>query len=169
MSVRTSVHPQLDMLAVSIDSRLLAGGRIAVGFTFPYGSPNMEGADWKSTPKHQSTVIRQTNSMAALKRQRDDDQYFVDVAWQQSAGFRPSSAHEFLLEPKGDYQFQFAIGFSPSEPSQSLSAVGPTVGQTFQASADFWHRFWDEGGVVDLSGSRDPLAQELDLRIVLSR
>ncbi len=150
VSVLTAVHPELDMLAVSIESPLLAGGRIAVRFTFPYGSPNMEGADWKSTPKHQSTVIRQTGSMAALKRQLDDDQYFVDIAWQQSAGFRRSTAHEFLLEPKGGSQFQFAIAFSPSEPSQSL----PPVGQTFQASADFWQRFWNEGGVVDLSGSR---------------
>jgi hypothetical protein len=37
------------------------------------------------------------------------------------------------------------------------------------ASADHWSRFWQEGGCLELAGSRDPRAVELERRIVLSQ
>ncbi len=37
------------------------------------------------------------------------------------------------------------------------------------ASAGHWSRFWQEGGCIELAGSRDPRALELERRIVLSQ
>ncbi|HJT29789.1 MAG TPA: hypothetical protein VJ784_20400 [Pyrinomonadaceae bacterium] len=42
-SVTTAVHPERDLLAVVIDSRL---PRLAVRIAFPYGSPSMQAVDW---------------------------------------------------------------------------------------------------------------------------
>lgn len=39
VTVRTAVHPAFDLLAVSIESPLIAEGRLAARFAFPYGSP----------------------------------------------------------------------------------------------------------------------------------
>ena len=44
----------------------------------------------------------------------------------------------------------------------------PTVASTESASAARWQRFWTDGGTLDLSGSTDERATELERRIVLS-
>jgi hypothetical protein len=165
VSVTTVVHPELDLLAVSIESPLLAEERIGVKLKFPYGSPNIEGADWQSTKKHKSTLLRQTSMGAVLKRQVDDDQYFVAIAWQQPAGFQQSSEQEFRLESKHGSQLQFTVSFARADISQPL----PFFAQAFEASASYWRRFWIEGGAVELSGSRDSRAHELERRVILSR
>ena len=45
VSVRTAVHPDMDVLAVSIDSALIKAGRLALRIGFPYGSSPMQAAD----------------------------------------------------------------------------------------------------------------------------
>lgn len=48
--------------------------------------------------------------------------------------------------------------------------IGPTnFAQAKAASAQGWQDYWTKGGVVDLSGSTDPRAAELERRIVLSQ
>ncbi len=39
VTVKTSVHPRLDLLAVAVESSLIEEGRLAVRLAFPYGSP----------------------------------------------------------------------------------------------------------------------------------
>jgi hypothetical protein len=57
------------------------------------------------------------------------------------------------------------IAFAPAEAvSDPLSA-----GEVAAASARWWEAFWTDGGCIELSGSRDPRAPELERRIVLSR
>src|SRR5215203_2339241 len=57
VSVRTAVHPTLDILAVSIESPLVTEGKLSVRFAFPYGSQTMQAADWTQPEKHQSKII----------------------------------------------------------------------------------------------------------------
>ena len=38
-----------------------------------------------------------------------------------------------------------------------------------QASADFWHKYWYEGGIIDFSHCKAPEAKELERRVVLSQ
>lgn len=45
----------------------------------------------------------------------------------------------------------------------------PSFEATRQAAANHWRAFWNHGGAVDLSGSRDPRWHELERRIVLSQ
>jgi len=45
----------------------------------------------------------------------------------------------------------------------------PDAVDVFRASERHWQRFWSTGGAVDLSGSADPRARELERRIVLSQ
>ena len=45
----------------------------------------------------------------------------------------------------------------------------PNAAETIQASADHWQKFWSAGGAIDLSGSSDARAGELERRLVLSQ
>jgi len=45
----------------------------------------------------------------------------------------------------------------------------PSYADADAAVKTHWQRYWTEGGAIDLSGSKDPRAAELERRIVLSQ
>ena len=56
-NVTTAVHPDRDLVAVRIDSVLVAEGKLQVRLAFPYGSPAMQAADWQQLIRHQTNVV----------------------------------------------------------------------------------------------------------------
>jgi hypothetical protein len=60
---------------------------------------------------------------------------------------------------------EFVCEFSP----RRLEAPALTAKQTLAASERHWARFWSTGGAIDLAGSTDSRAAELERRIVLSQ
>jgi hypothetical protein len=165
VTVKTAAHPALDLLAVSIESPLIAEGRLAVRFAFPYGSPSMQAADWKQTEKHKTEVTRQTPNYVELRRQLDADRYFAAINWNVQAEFTVEKPHHFILAPaKRDSTMEFTVAFSKSPITGATSAAA-----TFSASAAHWNRFWTAGGAIELAESKDHRAAELERRIVLSQ
>jgi protein-glucosylgalactosylhydroxylysine glucosidase len=165
VKVITAVHPDQDLLAVRIESPLINQQGLAVRFAFPYGSPEMTAADWKVPQRHQSKLVSQTERRVRIERTLDQQKYYVEILWQGGAAFRPTGNHEFVLEPGGGHQLEFAVSFSP----QPSSRIIPDVASTYAASARHWQRFWATGAAVDFSASRDPRANELERRVVLSQ
>jgi hypothetical protein len=166
VTVRTAVHPELDLLAVAIESALIAEGKLAVRFAFPYGSSNMQAADWGKLERHQSKIIHQKANRVDLGRLLDRDEYFVAINWKFEATFTEEKPHTFLLTPaRHDSRLEFLAAFAP----QALSEALPGVAASFTASERHWQRFWTQGGAVELMESRDRRAQELERRVVLSQ
>jgi hypothetical protein len=164
--VRTSVHPRLDLLAVVIESGLIDEGRLAVRLAFPYGSPGMRAADWEQPDKHQSILAAASANRAEVRRALDADEYFVSMAWNTPAVLAGERAHAFLLTPAAHQsRLEFVVAFSP----RALSEPLPGPDATFAAGAEHWERFWSQGGAIELAGSRDARAPELERRIVLSQ
>jgi protein-glucosylgalactosylhydroxylysine glucosidase len=159
--VRTACAGNFDTLAVRIESPLIDAGQLAVLIAFPYASPGVNMADWKSPGKHQTTcsVAGQT---AALTRQLDATQYHVALAWNDGP-FAQVKEHEFVLKGGGG-RLNFTASFS-SDPA----GPPPSADQVFQSSARHWQDFWTSGGAIDLSASTDARAEELERRIVLSQ
>jgi hypothetical protein len=178
VTVRTAVHPSLDLLAVSIGSSLIDDGRLAVSFAFPYGSPTMQAADWKQAEKHESNIKSQTSSGVLLHRRLDAEEYLVTINWTGPARFSTEKAHTFLLARARDgsgptrsernSRLEFTAAFSP-QPLKGAGEALPDAQATFAASERHWQRFWAEGGAVELAHSRDPRAHELERRVVLSQ
>ena len=166
VTVKTAVHPTLDLLAVSIESSLIDDGKLAVRFAFPYGSPTMQATDWEQPAQHQSNVVSQTATRVEIERKLDADRYFAVVAWAGNASFAKEKEHTFLLTaPKQNSRLEFVVAFAPAAPPKSL----PTAAATFSASEEHWKRFWMTGGAIELAESRDKRALELERRIVLSQ
>lgn len=166
VTVKTAVHPALDLLAVRIESGLIAEGKLSVRLAFPYGSQSMQAADWQQPEKHRTRVISQTASHAEIHRRLDEDEYFSAVAWTGDAKFVAEKAHHFLLQPRGrSGNLDFVVPFSQASPQKSL----PRAAATFAASEKHWENFWTRGGAVELAQSKDKRAPELERRIVLSQ
>ena len=166
VTVRTSVDPRLDLLAVVIESGLIDEGRLAVRLAFPYGSPLMSAVDWEQPDRHQSVLAVQTNARAEIQRSLDADKYVVALAWTTPAKLVAEKAHTFLLTPAArPARLEFVVAFAP----HPLRKSPPGARATFAASALHWQRFWTLGGAVELSSSRDSRAPELERRVVLSQ
>ncbi|HWW75329.1 MAG TPA: hypothetical protein VNZ44_08035, partial [Pyrinomonadaceae bacterium] len=167
VTVRTAVHPDVDALAVSVESPLVKLGALGVRFAFPYASPSMQAADWRHPEKHRTEVTGRARAGLELRRTLDADEYFVKVAWGGAASLneREKDAHEFILRAPGSSSLDFVAAFSP----QRLRQTPPRASAVFEASAAHWRRFWTTGGAVELADSKDRRAPELERRVVLSQ
>lgn len=166
VDVTTAVHPDVDLLAVSIESTMIRERRLAVRLAFPYGSPEMPAADWWESRQHDSKLISKTPGAVRLHRTLNADDYHVAVEWDGRAAFERDENHIFLLTPApSTSRFTFVVAFSPRPFGKRL----PGAPTTFSRSASHWRRFWSTGGAVDLSDSRDSRAEELERRVVLSQ
>jgi hypothetical protein len=69
------------------------------------------------------------------------------------------------LNPDKTDELEFVCAFSSGRlDTKKLS----TFGEALSAAREHWNAFWQTGGAIDLSGSKDPRWFELERRIVLS-
>ena len=162
VEVVTCCHPTRDALGVSIQSPLADAGRLAVEFRFPYGSPAMNASDWSALAKHQTTVAFEDRNTATVRRQLDADSYQVRLHWTGDARAKARADHRVVLSGT---RLDLTCEFSP-RPSAAPQLFPTAVREACQAH---WREFWSCGGAIDLAGSADPRAQELQRRIVLSQ
>jgi len=149
VEVLTCCHPERDLLAVHTSSR----APLTIAIDFPYGSPDVPAADWKSAAKHR-TILEGT----LLRRELDADRYWVRITPEQGA---PTRAGDHRVELKGGATFEFS--------SQAITTAPLKFSDVAEASRRHWAKFWQDGAAVDFAGSRDPRATELERRVVLSQ
>ena len=166
IQVWTWAHPDLDLIAVRIVRENISHKAAGIRIEFPYGTGRQTGdpADWDQPDKHHTVTITDSSRHIEWRRELDQDRYFTRIEWTEGGSLEQLSEHEYLLQFAGD-TFEFVAAFSPS----SFTADLPDAGATEEASRVHWRQFWSEGGAVDLSGSTDPRAGELERRIVLSQ
>jgi len=161
--VTTCCHPELDLVAVRVESPLLGSKLLRVLLAFPFASPERGMADWGAIARHTTTFAQQEHNHADFTRKLDETEYRVGVQWRGGALSR-RAAHEFVLSGTSGQALELACLFSPGPCSTTL----PSFAQTRAASQRSWQRFWQDGGAIDLSGSTDARAAELERRVVLS-
>lgn len=163
--VLTICHPDRDLLAVRVESPLVASGRLEVEVTFAYPAGDWRDmSDWQKPGKHTTTIKRGKNR-ADLARVLDSDKYFARLAWTGNAELAQSGRHEFRLAAAGKDVLEFTVAFSPNP----VSGAVVDFADTEKAAARHWREFWSTGGAVDLAASKDPRAAELERRVVLSQ
>jgi hypothetical protein len=138
ITVRTVAHPDLDLLAVTIDSALLSTPRLAIRFAFPYSSPEMNAADWNKPARHRSEITRQNRNAVRIHRSLETDEYSVAMRWEGEASFAPVKAHEFLLQPNGPQNsLAFSIAFSARPATEEIPNVETRLGRAPGIGRDF--------------------------------
>lgn len=176
VSVVTSCCPDLDAVAVQIDSPLVADGRLGVFLDFPYASGKDKFSApyvgvWDRPEAHATRLQTVGPGRADIAHTLDDAAYHVGLAW---TGARapspvPGRPHRYLLlgdrhHGRPSERIELTCLFAPQQAAQV-----PAAGAVADASARAWPRLWNSGGAVDLSRSTDARWRELERRIVVSQ
>lgn len=171
VQVETACDPEKDGIGIRVHSELIRKGRLHLFLIFP--CPDMTHRswsksvfpDWEQDSRHRTELVANDSISASLKRILDEDEYGVRWIWDKGS-LEQTGAHEFTLIPEvmePSDSWSCSVAFAASSPSvQPAEAV-------FHASSVHWERFWNSGAAMDLSGSIDPRAEELERRIVLSQ
>jgi hypothetical protein len=166
MRVETCTHPEIDQVAVRIQSSDLNQIPLGIGFEFPYGSPawGKTAYDWNNPDRHRTAIISRGEDFVTINRQLDSTVYYVDIRWQGAAQFKKIRNHSYLLVLNAGKTFEFTCRFSPDPEIKHV--IGSAA---IEQSKQHWRQFWMSGGAVDLSKSKHAEALELERRVVLSQ
>ena len=167
--VETLAHPEQSLVAIRIVSPLIRSHALQVRFHFPYtyqiSVKNKPPLAWDHPDRHRTEVVREDANELEWRRTVDDSRYYVKLGWQGAGQPIAAGPHDYRLEGLDAETLAFTCGFSPEE-----DVTAPlSFDEAKAASARGWKDYWTKGGVVDLSGSTDPRAPELERRIVLSQ
>ena len=160
VAVRTAVHPDRDAIGVVSE----AGWPVAL--RFPYGSESWAIAeDWTRPDAHETRLSPLPGATGWLiDRRLDETRYTVRLRSNGTA--TQAGPHQVVVEP-GDEPLWLVVELLPgalTEPADLLSAA-----DVLEQSARGWAQFWGSGAAVDLGGTEDPDAHELERRMVLSQ
>ena len=168
VTVETVGHPQKNCIAVRIRSDLLLEGSIKPYIHFPYtydpSIKNKPPIDFDHPRAHQTLQKRVHANHIRFDRIVDNTKYSAHVIWSGKGEFKKTEPHRFVFESGSD-ELEMVFDFSRSDSGERL----PSFAETVSASSKAWEHYWMSGGVIDLSESTDPRAQELERKIVLSQ
>ena len=164
VEVETCAHPSRDLVAIRIKSPMLDTNRLSVMIRFPYGDPGGSGGTFSKPEAHSTKMVPGEGNNVLFVRQQDQDTYYAALAWAGAAEVNEKDPHIFILQPR-DGVLEFVCSFSPEKSEAPL----PSFDEVKAASAQHWAQFWQKGGAIDLSESKDPRWRELERRIVLSQ
>ncbi|MCW3837720.1 hypothetical protein ACFQ1E_16875 [Sphingomonas canadensis] len=166
VTVVTRVAAGRDAVLVSVESPLVASGRLGVDVAFPGVSPsiNPDPSDWNSPDGHSTLLLKRTAGLVQVQRNIDDTLYYTTIA-AAGAEIGPAGAHRYRVTAKGSPRLQAQVVFGQADAPPAPAAFAK---QAVAAEAH-WRRFWKSGGAIDFSGSTDPRAKELERRVVLSQ
>ncbi len=167
VEVQTCVHPEHDLVAVRVESPLLEMDELSV--TLDFSCPQLEcGAAWMGDfgqeKGHRTEIGRRQKNAVNLVRLVDETRYCVRLSWSDGGNLEEVD-RGFSLRSGGAAWLDVQCAFG----RKILPKVLPGFMATVQACAEHWQGFWTSGGVIDLAGSTDPRAPELERRIVLSQ
>ncbi len=172
--VLTVCHPTRDLLAVRIESPLLAQGRLAVSLAFrmaaPTGGSRRTGTIRTGTRRRRESEKQQADFTRIL----DADHYHVRAAWSQGGRIETKSQHEYeigLVETQNLAVFpRHRGGVRPWRRDAGFCVLYRADFETVRKlAAEHWKQFWMSGGAIDFSPCSDPRAAELERRVVLSQ
>jgi hypothetical protein len=181
-TVETFVAPDEDALHVRVTSPLVGQGRLRVTVRFPYGShqkaAGIFAAGTFDTPRLHTTVVKdiiieEKRCCLVFRRTMDGTEYQAAIWYERGTTLTSGDdEHTQLLSGgrDGTGVMVFSVRFGPVTPVKPVplaARIGFDVARARCAAS--WARYWNEGGAIDLSGSADSRAGELERRIVLSQ
>ena len=149
-----------DGVAFSITSSLLQQGRLKIRLRVPEPTGQWKdvGVNWGKADKDKPVE----SVLYAAPITIGNAKHFIQVS---AAGRMRRTKQTVWIIPKKLKTFDLVVRFS----SQPLAAALNTFSSIRSYNNTAWAKFWNSGGAVDLAGSTDPRAHELERRVVLSQ
>ena len=178
--VETFAHPDEDALHARIDSSILTAGALRVAVDFPYSSHRKTGADFGAPEKHSTKILSFEGGALCVERDLGSAVYHVEIAGSGFSIEASEEGHCAVLTPSAR-TMEFSVRFAPVKiaafdgigglpaPCASERGGADGFGAALEKCKKHWEGYWRSGGALDLSGSGDARAHELERRIVLSQ
>ncbi|MGN1347216.1 MAG: hypothetical protein ACI4V1_10565 [Eubacteriales bacterium] len=163
--VTTCVHPEQDAAAVKIEADASVGLAVTLDFAYPTLTNGAWLGDF-SVPDRHATDFTCTESSCHIRRTLDKTSFSADWQWTNGTLAAPAP-HTFLLTFCGGTEF--VLRYNKEDKDGAAPQTMPTEDEAETECAAAWNAFWESGGAIDLSGSRDERWFELERRIVLSQ
>lgn len=165
--VVTCSHGIRDVIAVKLSSALVNENRIKIKVRFPYPTNQFSdfGINYSNDTAHQTHVNQSSSNDVIFSRLLDADRYFLSATWKGKAKLEKKSTHYYTILPQKSPSFEISFSFTRAK----SNSVSPSFNQTAESSKNAWIHYWQSGGAIDLSGSKDLRAKELERRIILSQ
>ncbi len=163
--VEACCHPHLDVLAARLSSPALAAGQLRVVLDFGYpladgGEPFL--GDWSLPDRHATKVLARTRRRLVLHRTVDDTTYLAILEVAGGTIADGAQSHAWTVTADGE-DLEVLCWFGAE------ACTLPSYAAVRDTSRLHWSAFWQSGGAIDLSQSRDPRWRELERRVVLSQ
>jgi len=166
--VKTCCHAERDLIGIQLKSERIKKGLAGIRIKFPYPTGNFadNATDWEQDEKHHSEMIHNEINSAVFIHSIDTTTYFTKINWTGEARLMEKEAHYFVLFPDTvNTQISVSVEFSGKNDFGE-----PLVFEAVNTNSENnWKKFWETGGAVDFSGTKDPRAFELERRVVLSQ
>jgi hypothetical protein len=172
VKVRTIVHPADDIIAFRIESDYFGGKGLSLELSFPYpiekktkGLKESWDGNWNMQKWH-STLPEISSQKAVFIRKVDETRYVSTWQWNdKEADFKNSTdEHTYILTPSRN-SIEFICAFGKNEPGN----ISPDYWKLEKTTSTSWINYWNSGGAIDLSESKDKRWKELERRVVLSQ
>lgn len=154
VNVITVCDQEQDAMGFYIRSSLLEEGRLRIRLRVPEPTGQWKdvGINWSKTEAAQPVE----HNIGALQ---------LPVGYLKTSGkaLVQDAKQVVWIIPQRTKEFDLAIRFSPS------GGVAHTFANMRAAGKTHWKKFWESGGAIDLAGSTDPRAHELERRVILSQ
>jgi len=164
--VNTMCDATQDCLNFEVDSPLLGTDDLTVEIAFPYGSSKISGADWEAEDKHSTEIVKRDSHCVLIKRSLDKDIYYVYMKGNMECDFSGLEQHKLSLRANRT-RMRFQVMFSKELPADERKAA--SLETSGSRTRQWWKDFWEDGGMISLSNSKDGRAKELERRIILSQ
>ncbi|PUZ23781.1 hypothetical protein GA0116948_108161 [Chitinophaga costaii] len=167
VQVTTVADPDKDIVAFKITSPLIAAKRLGVFIDFPYANLNVfsNGSDYNKPASHQTILVADKKSQVTFSRVMDSTQYEVKASWTGPNSITKEKPHRYKFMPAGSNEIEYVFSFAPWKIKQPL----PSFAEVKAHAQKYWPSFWNSGGFIDLSHSKDSQWMELERRIILSQ
>jgi hypothetical protein len=154
VTVETRVHPERDMLMVSIRSPLVARGRVGLSLRYPgvSASLNPDPSDWERDDTHRTTVVEGGRSELLVERAIDQTRYYSAVSAPAGA-IAQTGSHGFHITAREGDVLTATISFERER-------VRPGTYET-AAVARHWQDYWTHGGAINQAGDYPPQEEGL--------
>ncbi|MDO5402954.1 MAG: glycoside hydrolase family 65 [Eubacteriales bacterium] len=158
--VKTFCDSESDTVAVSIQSELLQDG-LTIDMDFPYGSGDITGSDWENEEKH---VTKLKDSIVSCTM--DGQSYYVKIHVDLAEAVQIEK-HRIRIKTDSEL-VQAAFTFAKDIDRAKAVSMPDLFNNILRRAKSYWNGYWEEGGAIELAGSADKRADELERRIVLS-
>ena len=166
--VKTASHQGSDRIAVHVVSPLIAAQRLKVFVHYPYPSGKFldEGTHYGQVDSHSTSIVAESTRSAVINHQLQGTDYFTKLDYSQGT-IKNTDPHYFVYQPAAGLQeFDFSFAFAATD---KFDHDGHSYTDAARESTASWKHFWESGAAVDFAGSKDPRANELERRVVLSQ